>query len=51
MEVQTPLRIEGAGIEAAHAFASLQSQLAAAASTFDADAARLADALSAAFDN
>ncbi|MCM0021039.1 MAG: hypothetical protein NBV67_13665, partial [Tagaea sp.] len=49
IESSGPIRIEGAGIEAALPAPSLQAQLAAAASIFDADAARLADALSAAF--
>lgn len=50
IETSAPIRVDGVGIETAPPVASLQAQLAAAASIFDADAARLAQALSDGFD-
>ncbi|MFM7345108.1 MAG: beta strand repeat-containing protein, partial [Tagaea sp.] len=50
IDAGAPIRVDGAGIEAARPQPGLQAQLAAAAAIFDADAARLAEALSAGFD-
>ncbi len=50
IDMAASIRVEGAGIETARPIAGLQAQLAAAAAVFDADATRLAEALSAALD-